>query len=361
MGCIYKRESIYWIKYYRAGKPYSESSHSDREAAAKKLLKGREGEISKGELPGIYFNKVLFDDLAEDFLADYEINHMRTLKKARIYVKHLQAYFGGIRIVDITTDRVRHYIQEKLDKGRKNATINRELAALKRMLSLGHQSRKVRDLPYIPSLKENNVRQGFFEYTDFLTIREALPNHLRPVVTFAYYTGWRRGEILNLIWDRVDLKQGIIRIESDETKNKKAEKIYLTGELLEVMQAMQGRRRLGCPYIFHLDGKPIKEFNKAWNRICQKIGLKGKLFHDLRRTAVRNLVRAQVNERVAMEISGHKTRSVFDRYNITSDEDLKEAAIKLQTSIKSWSRGEKRDAGKVVPFKTVTETVTMAI
>lgn len=126
MGCIYKRGNIWWIKYYRNGKPHLESSKSESETKAERLLKRREGEIARGELPGIYFEKVRFDELAKDFLTDYEINKRKTIDKARICVKDLEEFFGGNRIVDITTDRIKAFIQEKINEGYKNASINRQ-------------------------------------------------------------------------------------------------------------------------------------------------------------------------------------------------------------------------------------------
>jgi hypothetical protein len=101
MGSIYKRGNIYWIKYYRNGKPYRESCESKKESDAKRLLKKREGEISNGKLPGIYFEKVKFDELAEDFLTDYRINKKKSLKRAENSVGHLKKVFEGIRVVDI--------------------------------------------------------------------------------------------------------------------------------------------------------------------------------------------------------------------------------------------------------------------
>ena len=106
----------------------------------------------------------------------------------------------------------------------------------------------------------------------------------------------------------------------------------MTGDFLLVMMKMKqlrDQRYLDCPYVCHLHGQLIKELKHSWKTACQRIGLVGKTFHDMRRTGVRNLIRAGVPETVAMKISGHKTRSVFDRYNITSEEDLKEAATKL--------------------------------
>ena len=382
MGSLYKRGDVFWIKYYRNGKPYRESSHTDMITKAERLLKKREGEIAEGKLPGIYFDKVRFDDLAKDLLTDYEINKRDTLKRAKWSVDCLKKSFQGMRATDITTDKIKAHIEKRMKEGLSNASINRELAVLKRMFSLGVQSTppKVNLIPYIPMLKESNTRKGFFELEEYLSLKSALPYYLKPVVTFAYHTGWRAGEILNLTWDKVDLKQGIISLNPGETKNEKARTIYLNEELAKEIKALHSNRHLGCPLVFHRNGKKIKRTTRAWKTACIKAGLfevlkdengnpvvrrtkKGienivkvptKLFHDFRRTGIRNMVRAGVQERVAMMLSGHKTRSVFDRYNIVSDQDLKEAAKKMQTYHEKLSSGieiEDTTRGEVVRFK----------
>jgi len=368
MGTIYRRGNVYWVKYYQNGKPHAESSHGDKMSVAKTLLKKREGEIAKGELPGIYFDRVRFDDLAEDFLADYRINGRKTLDNAEQAIVKLRGKFGGMRVPSITTARISEYIEERRAEGMANATINRELSALKRMLKLGLRTTppKVGQMPYIPKLEEKNTRKGFFEHGEFHALRDALPDYLRPVVTFAYHSGWRRAEILGLTWEKVDLKAGIIRLDPGETKNDEARTLYLDAELSALMQQLVATRRLGCPYVFHVKKQrigesqktwKIGEFRKTWKTACIKVGLcepmrddqgkpvltkKGKvvfvptrIFHDFRRTAVRNMIRSGIPERVAMVISGHKTRSIFDRYNIVSEEDLKQAAMKQENYLKA--------------------------
>jgi integrase len=343
MGCIYRRGKNYWIKYYRNGKPYAESAQSEKKEIAKKLLNKREGEVSNGELPGIYLDRVSFDELARDFITDYRINKRKSQERAAFAVKNLTSFFCGMRIVNITTASVKDYIEMQMQSGLSNASINRELSALKRMLHLGARCTpsKVGHMLYIPMLKESNTRKGFFEYKDFASLRSELPVYLRPVITFAYHTGWRKTEILNLTWDKVDLKEGIVRLDPGETKNDDGRTLYLNEELLKVMHSLQSKRRLGFPYVFHRDGHRIKDFRDVWRSACKRIGLQvkdektermipSKLFHDLRRTAVRNMVRAGVHERVAMAISGHKTRSIFDRYNIINQDDLKDATQKQE-------------------------------
>jgi integrase len=382
MGSLYKRGDIYWIKYYRHGKPYRESSKSDKITKAQKLLKKREGEIAEGKLPGIYFDKVTFNQLAEDFLTDYRINGKDTLSKAERSVKYLKEFFGGMKATEVTTDKVKTYIEKRMGDEMSNASINRELAALKRMFHLGAQCTppKVNLIPYIPMLKESNVRKGFFEYGEFLALRDALPEDLKPIITFGYHSGWRKAEILGLTWDRVDLKEGTVRLDPGETKNEEGRTLYINDELLKEMHKLQAKRYLGCPYVFHREGKTIAGFRKAWTKACSQVGLcevlrdsegrtvvvkdkKGnekvvkvptRIFHDFRRTAIRDMVRSGVSERVAMSISGHKTRNVFDRYNIVSDQDLKEAAKKKQAyheKLNAAVEPLQDSRGEIIPFK----------
>jgi integrase len=342
MGNIYKRGKVYWIQYYRNGKPYRETTKSEKEADAKHLLKKREGEISEGKLPGIYFDRVKFDELAEGFLRDYRINQRKSLDRAERSIKQLKKYFEGYRVSDITSPKIEVYIETRLEEGAANATINRELSALKRMLNIGARQTppKVDRVPYIPMLKENNTRKGFFEHAEFVALRDELPDYLKGFVTFAYKTGWRMSEITGLTWSQVDRDNGIVRLEPGETKNDDGRTVYLDDELRDVFNdqwELRKKSRKLTPYVFpgNNGDEQIKDFRFSWNKACTDANIGKKLFHDFRRTAVRNMVRAGIPEGVAMKISGHKTRSVFDRYNIVNDADLQLAAQKQAIYLKS--------------------------
>ncbi len=361
MGCVYRRGKTYWIKYYKNGKAYSESSRSEKLEVAKRLLNAREGEIAQGKIPGICFERVKFDDLLDDYLTDYKINGKRTEKRAKRCVDFLKDAFGGMKATEVNTSVVKRYIEKRLSLGIANATINRELAALKRAFHLAYQCTpaKVAQIPYIPMLKENNVRKGFIEHEQYLALKKALPDHLKNVLTFAYFTGWRKAEILGLKWSQVDLREGTVRLEPGETKNNEGRTLYMEPELAEMMKVMHKQRRMDCLYVFHRYGKRIIEFRKSWNKACSAIGRQGLLFHDLRRSAVRNMVRAGIQERVCMTISGHKTRSVFDRYNIVSNEDLREAALKRQQFSDLQARQLQNSYNR--PFKTKKATTLRVV
>ena len=218
------------------------------------------------------------------------------------------------------------------------------MALLRRAFNLGRPQTppKVRFVPYIPRLKEDNVRKGFLEHPEFLALRQALPEEIKPILTFAYYTGCRRGEILSLRWSQVDLARKIVRLEPGTTKNDQPRNLPLVPELYEILAMQKDIRDLkypNCPWVFVRSGRFIRDFRGSWEIACKAAGLvdangkPSRIFHDLRRTGVRDLVRASVPERVAMLISGHKTRSVFERYNVVSERDLQEAARRLKRYI----------------------------
>jgi integrase len=205
-------------------------------------------------------------------------------------------------------------------------------------------------VPHIPRLKVQNVRTGFFEREQFDAVVAALPAYLKDFARFGYLTGWRKGEIRSLTWRDLDREGGVIRLRAEAAKNGRGRLVPLDGDLAALMERRWQARLLtasdGSPRvvdaIFHRAGQPIGDIKRAWASACVAAGLyhiekdargnavkvPDRLFHDLRRTAVRNMVRAGVAERVAMEISGHRTRSVFDRYNIVSEADLRAAVQK---------------------------------
>ena len=132
-----------------------------------------------------------------------------------------------------------------------------------RMLSLRVEAGKLSRKPRFQMLAENNVRQGFLEHGDFLKVLDNLPHHLRPLIEFLYLSGWRKGEAVKLEWRDVDLNGKAVRLRIENSKNKEARILPLSGRLLEIVEQRRSARRLDCPYVFHLKGRRIKEFRKT--------------------------------------------------------------------------------------------------
>lgn len=336
MGRIYQRGNMWWIQYYGQGQLFRESSRSSLKSAATSLLRLREGEIGQGRIPALRAERTTFEELAGLFLRDYQINGRKTVQRAQELVARLRETFGRFRACRITSKHVLDHIARRQSEGLANGTINRELAALKRMFQLASQQTPplVISTPHIPHLQENNVRQGFFTEDEFKVLRGVLPDYVKVPLILAYWTGMRAGEILKLEWEQLDLERGLLRLEPGTTKNNQGRLIPLVKEVIEVLwrwKQMTLHRFPSCPWVCHYRGERLLHIpTKSWRKACQRVGIKGKLFHDLRRTAIRNMVRAGISERVAMAISGHKTRSVFDRYDIVNERDLFAATMCME-------------------------------
>jgi integrase len=376
MGQLRRRGTIWWIRWYRNGRRHEESSGTDKKGDAMNLLRKREGAVAEGLAISPKIGRLRFDEAATDMLNDYRTNGKRSLDEVeRRIAKHLTPFFGGRRLANVTTADVRSYVAERQasteivrsahDVKRKdgtvrrvpeqrrpvdgvsNAEINRELTILKRIFSLAIQAGKLLHKPHIPLLREDNTRTGFFELEQFTSLMAHLPAPLCPVIEFAYVTGWRiASEVLPLEWRHVDFKGGEVRLDAGTTKNREGRVFPLTDDLRALLEAQHAEhvrlKRTGqiVPYVFvrmvakgrggPLEARRIVAFNKAWKAATIAAGCPGRIPHDLRRTAVRNMVRRGVPERVAMKLTGHKTRSVFERYNIVSDGDLRTAAEQLR-------------------------------
>ena len=177
---------MWWVRYYRNGRRHEESSGSRKKQAAIDLLKIREGDVARGVPISAKIGRLRYEEAAEDFLNDYKTNRRRSLSDVERWDRrHLRPWFNGRRMANITTVDVRAYVAARQEAEAANATINRELAALKRMFSLAIQAGKLLHKPHIPMLRERNVRQGFFEREQFFAVRGYLAPQLRGLVTFA--------------------------------------------------------------------------------------------------------------------------------------------------------------------------------
>lgn len=360
-----KEIAVYWIRYtcqgcsaHPIGSTHRESTGKTSLMKARQVLDIRKGAVAKGEPVFVRSESVLMSELLKDVENDYATNALRSLPqlKARIE-KHVKPFFGNRKAVSISSAEIRQYIvmrqsgdKEKEIKPAKNATINRELAIVSRAFTLGQQCEKIQFKPHVPTLKEDNVRKGFFEADQFESFCKYLPDDLKAPIVFGYCTGWRLSEVFTREWQHVDFKRGVVRLEPGETKNGKGRMFPLTPQLLQLLKEQKARTegferansRI-CRLVFHHDGeslidshrKPVKYMRKAWKHACNEAKLVGKIFHDFRRTAVRNFERKGISRQVAMQLSGHLSETIYRRYAIVSEQDLFEAVEKLSSAEKN--------------------------
>jgi integrase len=346
MGSLYKRGSVWWIKYYANGRPVRESTGTEKETEARRMLREREGRVAMGHPMLRRVDRIGYEEAAQDLRQHYQTTGSRDLGEAEHRLKHLDAFFAGGRIAAISPADITAYVAKRQGERASNGTINRELAVLNKMMRLAYENNKLLRLPVVRKLKEGPPRQGFFEREQFEAVRRHLRSDLQVAVSIAYTFGWRtQSEVLTLERRQVDLDAGTLRLDPGTTKNDEARIVYLTPGLrslmiaqIEQVRALEHRLGRIIPYLFpYLKGRHcgsrVKDFRKAWKTACLKASCPGMLRHDFRRTAVRNMVNVGVPERVAMTVTGHKTRSIFDRYHIVSPADLQDVARKLTGTI----------------------------
>jgi integrase len=359
-GCVYLRGKVYWVKYHRNGKAFAESAKTGDPEKAEKFLQRRLAQVITGTFVGPRVERIKVAELAEDFLRDYRINGKKSLDDAETrWNLHLKPVFGHLRAVQVSTDHFNKYVDDRQQARASNATINRELAALKRMFTLSAQTTppKVTRIPHFPHLAERNVRKGFVEDVQYAALAKACADvglWLRGLFECGYTYGWRISELLGLRVNQVNIAGGTIRLNPGETKNDDARMVKMSAGVKVLLAALIAGKQ-SDDFVFTRDGEVVRDFRGAWEAVTTAAGAPDLLFHDLRRTAVRNMVRAGIPERVAMSISGHKTRSVFERYNIVSERDLDEAVRKLEVRRETVTRQLQSEAVEVssVPRSSV--------
>ena len=340
-GSIFLQEasSIWWIQYYRNGKRYRESTGTADKRKAQRVLVRRLAEISTGAFNGPAVDRIRIAELADDFLRDYRINKKASIDDAEARWRlHLEPFFGQVRATAVTSELLDQYVDHRQQEGANNATINRELAALKRMFHIGHGATppKLFYIPRFPRLAENNIRQGFLEDGQYEKLLESCPEPWFHALVEAGSTyGWRVGELLRLKVNQVDLENNVIRLHPGTTKNKDGREVTMTQSVHDLFKFCVGGKRPGDYLFTRPSGRKVCDFRGTWKNARAAAGVPGLLFHDLRRTAARNFRRAGIAEGIIMKIGGWRTRSVFERYAIVSQTDVQDALEKLEDSRQS--------------------------
>jgi len=342
-GHIYQRGKTWWVKIHVNGKPIYQSSGSTKRKDAERLRDRLLGQRHRGEIFGGAPDKVTLGELLDDFLK----NAKATVRDSTHYIydkvveANLRPYFGNLRAAKLTTKHLQEYRAKRLADKRSASTINRELALLRVALRLGQKCTppKILNVPYFPMASEaGNVRKGFLSDEQYMAVLRELPDHLRAIFVVAYHTGVRLGELKRICWDQVDFTAGFINLNAGDTKSGTGRMVpILDGDMRIRLELAKKDRQVSfpnCQLVFSRAGEPIKDFRAAWQSACERAGVPDLRFHDLRRSAVRNMRRAGVPQVVRMKISGHKTDSMERRYSIVDDDDLKIAKNLMEARLK---------------------------
>ena len=311
------------------GRRFRESTRTHDPEKALKYLRARKRQVAAGEFVSTHDRKRYVSDLLDALKVNFEIREKDSPQNLS-NIKRARADFGHFRALKLTKEQIEIYKAKRLKDGSAKASINRVLQLLK-------QAYKFAKLPApeITKLSEcGNARQGFFVESEIRAVIANLPADLKDFVLFAYCVGMRRSEIRSLAWSSVD--GFTIRLRAEDSKTGEARVIPMVGELAELLERRRAARQVEidkvpmlASLIFHRSGEPIGDIRKAWATACKKAGVV-RLFHDLRRSACKNMLAAGVPQTYAMRISGHKTDSMFRRYAISDEETLRAALLRTQ-------------------------------
>lgn len=316
---IYKRGNVFWIRYAGLdGKIVFESSGSEKFREAETLLIQRKQAIKEGKQPEIR-KKILnhtFNELAGEYLIWCE--RQRAFRSKKGFIRQLTETLGNIPLRHFSTKLLEQYQTERIQRGNKPATVNRLIATLKHMFNKAVQWEMVEEyalkkVRQVKLLEENNRRLRYLPKEGCQTLINACDTHLGPIVITALNTGMRKGEILNLEWEKhIDMKHNFILL--DKTKNGDRREIPINETLKMILQGLT--RRLDVPYVFFdmNTGKPFKDVKRSFSTALRKAGIKDFRFHDLRHTFASHLVMAGVDITTVKELLGHKTLSMTLRY-----------------------------------------------
>ncbi|MFI5056908.1 MAG: tyrosine-type recombinase/integrase [Candidatus Acidiferrales bacterium] len=357
-GCVYRPSGSrnWWIKFSVAGRVVQESANTESRREALDALKGKILKYSSGEAVDCRTTTVA--SLKESMISAWKLHGRgpRSIKWAEGCWKHLLEFFGTMKASAVSSAAIRDYMEFRKGQKASNASINRELSIMQSAFSMGFREtpRRVAAKLYFDRLPESKGRQGFVEEKTYRAIADNCKDlYLRSMLALAYSFGFRRGELLTLKVSDCDLLGGTIRLRT--SKNGEPRTVPLTAETRGLLAACISGKDAEEP-VFTRNGKAVSDFRGSWDAATTKAGCPGLLFHDLRRSAVRNMVRGGIPEVVCMKISGHKTRAVFDRYNIVSGRDLADAAEKIESAQLSYRQAK---VAKRVEETANAESVTL--
>lgn len=333
-GTLFLRGSVWYVSFWANGRQIQRSSGSTKRQDAVQLRDQLLGKKARGEMRNAGIERITCGELLDDLLEYAKASIKPSTEKIwRLVIEaSIRPFFGHRRAIGLTTEILKDYRRKRRSEKRSESTCNRELSILRTALNLARKCTppKVSTIPYFPMVAETNARQGFLTDEQYETLRNTLPDELKPLFITSYFTGVRLGELIVWTWDQVDWEHGFVTLNADETKAGYCRAIPILDGDMRTWLLWSLDQADGCPYVFHRAGEPIKEFRRPWKKACEAAGVPELKFHDLRRTAVRNMRRAGVAQVVRMRITGHRTDSMERRYNIVDIDDIKSAKELMQ-------------------------------
>lgn len=330
---VYKRGKIWWITYTDCfGKQYWKSSRSESRADALYALNLAHADAKVGKEPGILEQirrnaaRHSFSSLCEKYKEFCQNN--RDAKNRNYMIDQLKAEFGKRLLKSISLADLESYQSRLLNSGLQAATVNRRIACLKHMLHKATDWDMLDNESYlkirkVQLLKEENTRLRFLNVEEVRRLLFACRPYLRPIVTMALNTGMRRGEILGLTWDRVDLKHGFILLGDNNVKSGRGRQIPINKVLMATLKPLYLKRSPEVPYLFPTpSGKPYATINTAFKKACDAAGIKDFHFHDLRHTFASQAVMNGADLASVQKLLGHSTITMTMRYSHLSQNHL---------------------------------------
>jgi integrase len=345
---IYQRGKTWWITYFAGGRQRFESSRSTKKRDAQQLLEIRKGAAREGRLRLTKSKAPRFDECAKRFLLT--IQHPNTQKRYTSSVRNLAACFRNMKLSDITSDVIEDFKEKRLSDGVRTATVNRDLAVLRRMMKLAERKMLINESPFrdVEFLEERNQRRRphilTFEEED--RVLAAATPHIRALTVLILETGMRSArEALALPWSDVDFVNDLIRVR--ESKTKAGERTIPISARCKV-ELLRWRNVLGpefSSYVFpkmHDPSKPMKNVRRSWARALKDAGLQYFWLSNLRHTLASRLTQAGVSPLFVAQIIGHAGTSILNTYVRAVDEYRRDAIHKLENLRDDHASGQER-------------------
>lgn len=342
-----REKAKYWIQYYVNGKQRRESIGYSLEEAKDAEGKRRSQKREKRIFDVKQDTTLTFNDLAKWYLELENVKALTSYRVAGIRLSKFNSKFGNTLLSELKKTDLEGFQANLKNEGSSHAYIDNIVTQAHVMVKAAYSNDMVSHdalKPFIVTkqiLKKNsNARNRILTYDEFKKLTEVALDHLKGIITMGYYTGMRKGEILGLTWDRVDLEKREIRLEAMDTKTGDPRTCPIGKELLEVLQGLPSR--LKNPYVFIYNGDPVKDIKKSLQGACKLAGIpygrkkkNGLTFHDIRHTFNTCARKAGIAEPVIMAITGHETREMFDRYNKIDTQDIRQAMERIETFLEN--------------------------